>query len=106
MADNNMFGNFDPATYHFSDHDLQQIITKTDNAVQEMNNLGKTVGLHTESLGAANRSDSGQILSGHLGTWQQNFYACVNNLADLNHKATALLQVNRGVNTSSASQAR
>jgi hypothetical protein len=100
------YGAFDPSTYHFSDADLQQIITKTENAITEMNTVNSTVQAHTDSLVDANRSDSGQILSTHLTTWTADFQACVNNLTDLNQKATALLQVNRSTGVNTTSQAR
>ncbi|MDN3359230.1 hypothetical protein [Actinomadura sp. DC4] len=97
---------FDPSTYHFSDADLQQIITKTSEAVNEMNTVNQTVQSHTDALVDANRSDSGQILSGHLATWNTDFHACVNNLNDLNQKATALLQVNRNTSTETTAGAK
>jgi hypothetical protein len=100
------YGNFDSSTYHFSDQDLQQIITKTQNAITEMNTVNNTVQAHTDSLVDANRSDSGQILSTHLTTWTTDFNTCVNNLSDLNQKATALLQVNRSTGIDTTSQAR
>ncbi|GAB2847435.1 hypothetical protein GCM10027176_58810 [Actinoallomurus bryophytorum] len=100
------YGSFDPSSYHFSDQDLQQIITKTANAVTEMNTVNSTVQAHTDSLVDANRSDSGQILSTHLTTWTTDFNTCVNNLNDLNSKATALLQVNRSTGLDTTSQAR
>ncbi|GLY74847.1 hypothetical protein [Actinoallomurus iriomotensis] len=100
------FGNFDPSTYHFSDADLQQIINKTQDAINEMNTVNNTVQAHTDSLVDANRSDSGQILSGHLTTWTSDFHTCVNNLTDLNHKAQALLQINRGTNNDATGGAR
>jgi hypothetical protein len=95
------FGDFDPSTYHFSDSDLAQIITKTQDAVNEMNQVNTQVQAHTDALVDANRSDSGQILSSHLSTWNTDFHACVNNLNDLNQKAQAL----RHINTSTGSGA-
>jgi hypothetical protein len=100
------YGNFDPSSYHFSDADLQQIITKTQDAINEMNTVNQTVQSHTDALVDANRSDSGQILSGHLATWNTDFHACVNNLTDINQKATALLQVNRSTGVDTTTQAR
>lgn len=100
------YGNFDPTTYHFSDPDLQQIITKTQDAISEMNTVNNTVQAHTDALVDANRSDSGQILNQHLTTWTTDFNTCVNNLTDLNGKATALLQVNRSTDTTSTGQAK
>lgn len=92
------FGDFDSSTYSFSDADLQQIINKTQEAINEMNTVNNTVQSHTDSLFDANRSDSGQILSGHLGTWAADFHTCVNTLTDLNGKAHALRQINRDTN--------
>lgn len=100
------FGDFNPSTYHFSDVDLQQIITKTQDAINEMNTVNNMVQSHTESLVDANRSDSGQILSGHLATWTSDFHTCVNNLTSLNGKAQALLQINRSTDTNAAGSAR
>lgn len=100
------YGNFDPSSYHFVDADLQQIITKTQDAINEMNTVNQTVQSHTDALVDANRSDSGQILSGHLATWNTDFHACVNNLTDINQKATALLQVNRSTGVDTTTQAR
>jgi hypothetical protein len=100
------FGAFDPSTYHFSDPDLDQIITRTQDAINEMNQLNNTVQSHTDALGTANRSDSGQILSSHLATWMTDFNNCVNNLNELNQKATALRQVNLGTGTTATGQAK
>jgi hypothetical protein len=100
------YGSFDPSTYRFSDPDLQQIINKTQDAINEMNTVNTTVQAHTDSLVDANRSDSGQILSGHLATWTTDFHTCVNNLTDLNTKAQALLRVNQNTSTTTTSQAR
>src|SRR3569833_87471 len=100
------FGNIAATTYHISDADLQQIINKTQDAINEMNTVNNTVQSHTDSLVDANRSDSGQILSGHLATWTADFHTCVNNLTDLNHKATALLQINRSTDSGATGGAR
>lgn len=100
------YGNFDPSTYHFSDPDLQAIITKTQDAINEMNTVNNTVQSHTDSLVDANRSDSGTILSQHLATWNADFNTCVNNLTDLNTKAQALLQVNRSTGNTTTTQAK
>ncbi len=100
------FGGFDPASYHFSDADLAQIITKTSDAISEMNTVNNLVQSHTDALVDANRSDSGQILSSHLSTWTSDFNTCVNNLNDLNQKATALRQVNVSTGTTTTSQAK
>jgi hypothetical protein len=97
------YGAFNPSMYAFSDPDLVQIITKTQDAINEMNQLNSAVQSHTDALGTANRSNSGQLLQGHLGTWMADFNNCVNNLNELNHKASALRQVN--VNTSDATAA-
>jgi uncharacterized alpha-E superfamily protein len=88
------FGNFDPASYSFSAQDLRQIINKTNDAISEMNTVNNMVQSHTDALVDANRSDSGQILSQHLATWNADFHTCVNNLTDLNNKAQALLNIN------------
>ncbi|MDN3359700.1 hypothetical protein [Actinomadura sp. DC4] len=100
------FGAFDPSTFHFSDPDLVQIITKTQDAINEMNQLNNQVQSHTDALTSANRSDSGQLLSGHLGTWMTDFNNCVHNLDDLNHKATALRQVNVTTGATATGQAK
>ncbi len=100
------YGNFDPSTYHFSDADLQQIITKTQDAINEMNTVNNTVQAHTDALTDANRSDSGAILSTHLATWTTDFNNCVNNLTDLNTKATALRQVNINTGITTTGQAK
>lgn len=99
-------GNFDPSSYHFSDADLQQIINKTQDAINEMTVVNNSVQAHTESLVDANRSDSGQILSGHLTTWTSDFHTCMNNLTALNHKAQALLKVNRATNAGATGGAK
>jgi hypothetical protein len=105
MADG-QYGAFDPSTYHFSNEDLTQIINKTQSAINEMNTVNSTVLAHTDSLVDANRSDSGTILSGHLTTWTTDFNKCVNNLSDLNQKATALRQVNISTDTNSTGQSK
>jgi hypothetical protein len=94
------------ATYYCSDQDLQQIISKTEAAINEMNTVNNTVQSHTDSLVDANRSDSGHILSGHLTAWNSDFHACVNNLTNLNHKAQSLLQINRGTDANATGSAR
>jgi len=88
------FGNFDPSTYQFSPQDLATIITKTSDAINEMNTVNNIVQSHTDLLTDANRSDSGTIISGHLTTWTTDFHNVVNNLNDLNNKAIALRNVN------------
>lgn len=92
--------------YSFSDANLLQIINKTQNAIDEMNRVNGLVQSHTDALVDANRSDSGQLLSQHLGTWTTDFNICVNNLHDLNQKAIGLRQVNASAADTSTSQAR
>jgi hypothetical protein len=84
----------DSGVYAFSDPDLSDIINKTQSAIDEMNTLNNLVQSHTEDLGTANQSDSGDILKTHLNTWTTDFHTCVNNLTDLNQKAQNLRQVN------------
>jgi hypothetical protein len=95
-----------PSTYLFSDPDLIQIITKTQDAINEMGQLNNTVQSHTEALGAANVSDSGRILQQHLGAWTTDFNNCVNSLNDLNHKAQALRQINVNTTDTATGQAQ
>jgi hypothetical protein len=100
------FGNFDPSSYRFSDADLQQIISKTQDAVSEMHVIYNTVQAHTESLVDANRSKSGQILSNHLTTWGTDFQACVTSLSDLNHNAQGLLKIYRATDDGATNGAK
>jgi hypothetical protein len=100
------FGGFDPHSYAFSDHDLRQIIQRTDAAKQEMKVVNSMVTAHTEALVSANQSDSGQILQQHLTTWTADFNRVVTNLDDINTKAKALLQVNRSAAANSAAAAK
>jgi hypothetical protein len=100
------FGSFDPNSYHFSDSDLQQIITKTQDAISEMTNLNSMVVNHTDGINQANRSTSGTILVNNLGQWTTDFNTCVQNLGDLNQRAQALLRVNRNAAETSAAQAK
>jgi hypothetical protein len=106
MAATDQYGSFDPSSYRFVDSDLQMIITQTQDAINEMTIVNSTVQSHTDSLVDANRSDSGQILSGHLSTWTTDFHTCVNNLSDLNGKAKALLRVNQSTSVDTTQQAR
>jgi hypothetical protein len=99
-------GDFSPSAYAFSDPDLVQIITRTQDALSEMTQLNNTVQSHTEALGDANRSDSGQLIQGHLATWTTDFNNCVNSLHDLNQKASALRQVNVSTAGTTAAQAK
>jgi hypothetical protein len=100
------YGAFDPSTYTFSNEDLNKIITKTQNAIDEMNTVNNLVTHHTDLLTDANRSDSGTILSSHLATWTTDFNNVVNNLNDLNGKANALLQVNLNTHHSTRDAAK
>jgi hypothetical protein len=97
---------FDPSSYHFESSALQQIITKTNDAVNEMNTVNNMVQSHTDALVDANRSDSGQILSQHLVTWNQDFHTCVSNLTDLNGKAQALLTINQSTDIDTSGMAK
>lgn len=81
-------------SYHYEAQDLRSIISKTNDAISEMNTVNNMVQSHTDSLVDANRSDSGQILSQHLTTWNADFHTCVNSLTELNNKAQALLNIN------------
>jgi hypothetical protein len=71
-----------------------------------MNTVNNMVQSHTDSLVDANRSDSGQILSQHLTTWNTDFHTCVNNLTELNNKAQALLQINLSTDSNTTSMAK
>jgi hypothetical protein len=92
--------------YYYESGDLRTIISKTNDAINEMNNVNNMVQSHTDSLVDANRSDSGQILSQHLATWNADFHTCVNNLTDLNHKAQALLNVNISTDSNTTDMAK
>jgi DNA integrity scanning protein DisA with diadenylate cyclase activity len=93
------------APYAFNEADLHNIVDKTQSAIDELNTVNGIVQMHTEDLGTANQSDSGDILQDHLNTWTTDFHTCVNNLSDLNGKAQGLLQVNVDVATGSRDQA-
>ena len=84
--------------YAFSESDLHNIVDKTASAVEELRTVNGIVQAHTEDLGGANQSASGDILQQHLFTWNTDFDKCVNQLNDLNGKAQALLNVNVNVN--------
>jgi hypothetical protein len=71
-----------------------------------MNTVNNMVQSHTDALVDANRSDSGQILSNHLATWNSDFHTCVNNLTELNNKAQALLNVNNSTNLNTSGLAK
>ena len=92
--------------YYYSAQDLRSIIQKTSDAVNEMNTVNNMVQSHTDALVDANRSDSGQILSNHLATWNTDFHTCVNNLTELNNKAQALLNVNNSTNLNTSGLAK
>jgi hypothetical protein len=92
--------------YFYSAPDLRSIITKTSDAINEMNTVNNMVQSHTDALVDANRSDSGQILSQHLNTWNTDFHTCVNNLTELNNKAQALLNVNNSTNLNTSGLAK
>ena len=100
------YGKFDPSSYHFSDADLLTIINKTSDAINEMNTVNSLVQSHTDLLTDANQSDSGTIIASHLGTWTADFHKVVNNLSDLNNKATALRQVNLNTHTTTTGSAK
>jgi L-ribulose-5-phosphate 3-epimerase UlaE len=92
--------------YFYSAPDLRSIITKTNDAISEMNTVNNMVQSHTDALVDANRSDSGQILSQHLATWNSDFHTCVNNLTELNNKAQALLNINNSTNLNTTGMAK
>jgi hypothetical protein len=92
--------------YAFSEADLHNIVNKTQSAIDEMNTVNNIVQAHTEDLGTANQSDSGNILQQHLNTWTSDFHNVVNNLSDLNTKAQGLLKVNVDVATGARGQAK
>jgi uncharacterized protein YukE len=92
--------------YYYSAQDLRSIIQKTSDAVNEMNTVNNMVQSQTDALVDANRSDSGQILSNHLATWNTDFHTCVNNLTELNNKAQALLNVNNSTNLNTSGLAK
>jgi hypothetical protein len=92
--------------YYYSAQDLRSIIQKTGDAINEMNTVNNMVQSHTDALVDANRSDSGQILSNHLATWNTDFHTCVNNLTDLNTKVQALLNVNNTTNLNTSGMAK
>jgi hypothetical protein len=92
--------------YYYESQDLRTIIDKTNNAISEMNTVNNMVQSHTDALVDANRSDSGQILSSHLATWNSDFNTCVNNLHDLNDKAQALLNINISTDSNASGQAK
>jgi hypothetical protein len=94
------------SVYAYSDPQLTQIISKTTEAIGEMNRMNGIVQSHAGDLGTANRSDSGQILVQNLGTWTTDFNTVVNNLQSLNEKATAILQHNRSAQTNATEWAR
>jgi hypothetical protein len=97
---------FDPSTYHFESSALQQIILKTEDAINEMNTVNSMVQSHTDALFDANSSDSGQILSQHLNTWNGDFHTCVNNLTDLNTKVQNLLKTNQSTDDNATGGAK
>jgi hypothetical protein len=106
MAATGSYGGFDPSSYHFVDSDLATIIKQTAEALSEMATVNNLVMSHTDSLVEANQSDSGSILSQHLGTWTADFNKCTNNLRDINGKATMLLSANRGTGNNATDLAR
>jgi hypothetical protein len=93
------------STYAFSNDQLTQIITRTADAIGEMNQLNSLVQSHSDMLGSVNRSDSGGILQNHLMTWTQDFHTVVNNLTDLNQKAINLRNVNINASQNSTATA-
>ena len=97
---------FDPSSYHFESSALRQIIQKTEEAINEMNTVNSMVQSHTDALFDANSSDSGQILTQHLGTWNADFHTCVNNLTDLNTKVQNLLAINQNADDNATGGAK
>ncbi|MGI5229459.1 hypothetical protein [Actinoallomurus sp. CA-142502] len=93
-------------SYYYESQDLRNIIDKTNNAVSELNTVNSMVQSHTDALVDANRSDSGQILSSHLATWNTDFHTCVSNLNDLNQKAQALLNINLSTDSNTSGMAK
>jgi hypothetical protein len=92
--------------YGMQDSHLQQIITKTQNALDAMAQLQSAVAQHGQALPQANRSDSGQILGNHIDTWTGHHATCTQNLAALNEKASALLRTNRNAEEQGTQQAQ
>jgi hypothetical protein len=81
-------------TYGMSDTDLQSIIQKTANAIDQMDQLGRSVMSNTDAVGAANVSTSGSVITGNLATWTDDFNTVRGLLTELNGKAQNLYQIN------------
>lgn len=92
--------------YGMQDSHLQQIITKTQNALDAMDHLQSAVTAHSQELPVANKSDSGQIIGNHLDTWTGHHATCKANLVALNEKANALLRTNRNAEEQGTAQAQ
>jgi hypothetical protein len=91
--------------YHYTDSQLNQIISKTQSALDEMQRVGSMVGSQSDALPNANRSDSGTIMKGHLDDWSADYQTVINNLTALNEKARHLLNVNRSTDRETAATA-
>jgi hypothetical protein len=77
-----------------SDTDLQSIISKTANAIEQMDQLGRSVMANSDQVGAANVSTSGSVITGNLATWTDDFNTVRGLLSELNGKAQNLHQIN------------
>jgi hypothetical protein len=92
--------------YGMQDSHLQQIISKTQNALDAMAQLQSAVSAQSQALPQANKSDSGQILGNNLDTWTGHHATCTQNLTALNEKASGLLRTNRNAEEQGTAQAQ
>jgi hypothetical protein len=81
--------------FHFSDADLARIVDGTHTAIGDLNRLNSQVQGHEQSLIAANRSDSGQLMSQRLQIWNDDFNKVIGDLNDLNTRVDALRRTNQ-----------
>lgn len=97
MAGNGNFG--------YDDGMLVQVISATDTAIGQMENVNTQVIGISGMLPVVNNSTSGMKLSGLLSDWTSEYNRVVGELRALNEKANGILITNRNVETESGSAA-
>lgn len=92
--------------YGYEDGMLVQVISATDTALGQMNQVNNTVVGLSGQLPVVNNSTSGVKLAGLLSDWSTDYNKIVKQLEELNGKAQGLLQVNRNVETETGGAAQ
>ncbi|MBK1787788.1 hypothetical protein [Prauserella cavernicola] len=89
----------------YDDGMLTQVISATDTALGEMQQLNSMVQGLASQLPAVNNSTSGMKLSALLGEWSGDYNKILTQLGELNTKAQGLLQLNRSTEADTSGMA-